>query len=191
MTSFSPVTDAPDFVLAAAREEFESVGLSRSSLDAIAKNAGVSRSTLYRRFTNKEALILAVLEKAVGETMHELDRATRGRSPQDAVVAAFVGATRALNSSRLYRRVFIEEPAIVRGLASTVRAWTFSEVATRVSKTLRRAGAEMPEAELLVVAELLVRVARSYAEIPSTFFAMENEAEMRTFAQRYLAPMVY
>jgi TetR/AcrR family transcriptional regulator len=179
-----------DALLAAAELEFETVGLSRASLDAIARAAGVSRSTVYRRFANKEALILAVLQRLLTATMHDLDRATREHNPQDAVVEAFAAAVRSLNSSRLYRRVFFEEQALVRGLVSSVREWTVGEVAGRVSETLRRSGAQMPDDELLVVSELLVRIARSYVEIPSKLVAVDDEPAMRDFAKRHLANLV-
>jgi TetR/AcrR family transcriptional regulator len=183
--------DEVDALLAAAASEFEAVGLSRASLDVIARAAGVSRSTLYRRFVNKEALILAVLQRMLTTTMHDLDRATRNHSPQEAVVEAFAGAVRSLNSSRLYRRVFFEEQALVRGLVTSVREWTVGEVAGRVRDSLRRSGAQMPDDELLVVSELLVRIARSYVEIPSKLVAVDDESAMRDFAKRHLADLVY
>ncbi len=167
------------------------MGLSRSSLDVIARSAGMSRSTLYRRFKDKEALILAVVERLLASTMRDLDAATRGHTPQDAVVAAFVAAVRALNSSRLFRRILFEDSSLIRGLVSSVREWTVGEVAQRVSRTLRRAGAQMPDHELLVASELLVRIASSYAENPSTLIPFDDEAAVRTFAERYLANLVY
>lgn len=185
------IDEGTDTLLAAARDEFEAVGLSRSSLDVIARSAGMSRSTLYRRFTDKEALILAVVERLLASTMRDLDAATRGHTPQDAVVAAFVAAVRALNSSRLFRRILFEDSSLIRGLVSSVREWTVGEVAQRVSRTLRRAGAQMPDHELLVASELLVRIASSYAENPSTLIPFDDEAAVRTFAERYLANLVY
>lgn len=185
------IDEGTDTLLTAARDEFEAVGLSRSSLDVIARSAGMSRSTLYRRFKDKEALILAVVERLLASTMRDLDAATRGHTPQDAVVAAFVAAVRALNSSRLFRRILFEDSSLIRGLVSSVREWTVGEVAHRVSRTLRRAGAQMPDHELLVASELLVRIASSYAENPSTLIRFDDEAAVRTFAQSYLANLVY
>lgn len=50
-----------DALLAAARSVFASDGL-EAPLDAIAKEAGVGRATLYRRFPTRDALIAAIFE---------------------------------------------------------------------------------------------------------------------------------
>lgn len=50
-----------DALLAAARSVFASEGL-EAPLDAIAKEAGVGRATLYRRFPTRDALIGAIFE---------------------------------------------------------------------------------------------------------------------------------
>ncbi|MBJ7472593.1 MAG: TetR/AcrR family transcriptional regulator [Solirubrobacteraceae bacterium] len=50
-----------DALLAAARDVFASEGLD-APLDAIAKEAGVGRATLYRRFPTRDTLIAAIFE---------------------------------------------------------------------------------------------------------------------------------
>ncbi|MDC0684433.1 TetR/AcrR family transcriptional regulator [Sorangium atrum] len=49
-------------ILAAARELFLADGFDRSSVDAIAARAGVSKRTVYDYFGDKQALLLAVVE---------------------------------------------------------------------------------------------------------------------------------
>src|SRR6478735_12460344 len=44
-------------ILKAAAEQVALVGVGRLSLDVVARRAGVSRSTLYRRFPSREALL--------------------------------------------------------------------------------------------------------------------------------------
>ncbi|WP_395335748.1 TetR/AcrR family transcriptional regulator [Novosphingobium sp. BL-8H] len=50
-------------ILKAARELFLEVGADVASMDAVAAAAGVSKGTLYTRFTSKDALIAAVIDK--------------------------------------------------------------------------------------------------------------------------------
>jgi len=53
-------------ILDAALEEFLAYGLRRTNVDVVAKRAGVSRATLYRRFDGKDALVQAVLVRSAG-----------------------------------------------------------------------------------------------------------------------------
>jgi TetR/AcrR family transcriptional regulator, mexJK operon transcriptional repressor len=55
-------------ILAAARELFLADGFDRSSVDAVAARAGVSKRTVYDYFGDKEALLLAVVE-STGESL--------------------------------------------------------------------------------------------------------------------------
>ena len=49
-------------ILTAARELFLNAGYGNTSMDAVAKHAGVSKSTLYAHFENKEQLFGAVVD---------------------------------------------------------------------------------------------------------------------------------
>ena len=51
-------------LLISAKKAFAAYG-PEASLNKVAQNAGVSRSTLYRNFSDREALILAVLERNI------------------------------------------------------------------------------------------------------------------------------
>jgi len=50
-------------ILDAAVVEFEQHGFRRVALDDVARRAGISRTTIYRRFRNKDELIAAVIER--------------------------------------------------------------------------------------------------------------------------------
>lgn len=84
-------------ILQAARQEFEENGIRRTGVDDVAKRAGVSRSTLYRRFPNKEALLLGVAERIYLDGMVVLEEATVGHGPQEAVVEAFLAGAELVN----------------------------------------------------------------------------------------------
>ncbi|WP_436491989.1 TetR/AcrR family transcriptional regulator [Actinokineospora sp. HUAS TT18] len=61
-------------VVVAAREVFARHGLD-VTLDDVAKHAGVGVGTVYRRFPNKEALVLAVFEHVLDELVATIDDA--------------------------------------------------------------------------------------------------------------------
>jgi AcrR family transcriptional regulator len=52
--------------LAAALESFLEKGYAATSIEAIARDAGVAKITIYRQFDNKEALFREVVHRAVG-----------------------------------------------------------------------------------------------------------------------------
>ncbi len=54
-------------VLAAARNLLASKGLRAMTLDAVADDAGVSRSAIYRRWASSDELVLDVLDQALGQ----------------------------------------------------------------------------------------------------------------------------
>ncbi len=62
-------------ILVAARELFLADGLDRSSVDAVAARAGVSKRTVYDYFGDKQALLLAVVESTGDLLMAAIRRA--------------------------------------------------------------------------------------------------------------------
>src|SRR3954469_462005 len=105
----TPEADADDLdnrILAAALAEFETYGLRRVSVEDVAKRAGVARTTIYRRFTNKEQLLQAVILRECRRFLTGIARATEGlASPEDAVVEGFVAGLRSARTHPLMPRV--------------------------------------------------------------------------------------
>lgn len=103
MTTLVGVTSAPptDAVLDAARIEFERHGMRRANMDAIARRAGVSRRTLYRRFPTKEALFEHLIEAESLGIFGQLAVAANGQDAQGAIVECFTLAMRLITESRL------------------------------------------------------------------------------------------
>lgn len=62
-------------ILAAARELFLADGFDRSSVDAVAARAGVSKRTVYDYFGDKQALLVAVVESTGESLLVEIRRA--------------------------------------------------------------------------------------------------------------------
>ena len=74
-------------VLEAASAEFSRKGLYGASTDAIAKAAGISQPYLFRLFGTKKELYLATTRLKMEETYQAFERASRGKSGQDALHA--------------------------------------------------------------------------------------------------------
>ena len=58
--------DADAAILAATLELAGEVGVNGMSMDVLAERAGVSKTTIYRRWTSKEQLVLEALRSAMG-----------------------------------------------------------------------------------------------------------------------------
>lgn len=181
-------------ILAAARREFAEVGVRRASMDSVARAAGVSRSTLYRRFPNKDALLAAVGEGIAADTMERLAHAVRDLSPHDAVVEAFVECARTVAGDPLIHRLFLDEPDLTGVLVSQASrgAGAFLEASSlAIAATLRHAGATMSDDDLTLVSEHFVRIALSLTQIQTGRLDVADLDSVRDYAARLLAPLVY
>ena len=74
-------------VLEAASAEFSRKGLHGASTDAIAKAAGISQPYLFRLFGTKKELYLATTRLKMEEVYQAFERAARGKSGEDALLA--------------------------------------------------------------------------------------------------------
>lgn len=181
-------------IIAAATEEFADVGVRRASMDYVARRAGVSRSTLYRRFPNKEALLMGVGNLVFTDAMKRLTKATKGHEPKGAVVAAFVESSNILNDNSMLRRLFLNDLEIlgtIINMASPSEQIFFEGAVNAVKTTLQNAGSTMPDDDLASISEILVRVAGSLFQVPSSRVNIGDPESTRAFAEKYLAPLVY
>ncbi|MEE3851135.1 TetR family transcriptional regulator [Gordonia sp. LSe1-13] len=181
--------DQEQAILAAAEAEFTSVGVRRANMDEVAVQAGVSRSTLYRRFPNKEALLLAVANGLYERGMHRLTQAVVGLGPAEAVVEAFAEGAVMITEDPLMRRLVLTDSEM-RGITSAVTALFVDMVTDRVAATLRDAGATMPDEDLHLAVELHVRLVISYLEVPASDERQHPDA-VRDLAAKFLAPMIW
>ncbi|MCX6398147.1 MAG: TetR family transcriptional regulator [Propionibacteriales bacterium] len=184
------MTTASLGILDAAQQVFEQYGSRRANVEDVARAAGVSRSTLYRAYPNKEALLVAVLERQFAAFLDELDRVASGLAPREAVVECFSAGIALTREIPLLARLVQSEPEIITGAGAGSHSSLILSAADQVARTLRRSGATMPDDELHVVAELMLRVAYTYLLNPRGQVDMTDDATARAYARRYLAPMV-
>lgn len=177
-----------DALLDAARDVFEAFGARRANVDDIARAAGVSRSTLYRRFPSKEALLVAVVERETSAFLDELDRVAADLPPQEAVIECFARGIAMLRDIPVIGRLAETEPEVITGISG--RGLALLAQSDRIALTLRRSGARMPEDELHLVAELLLRLAASLLLDPSGHLDVADPVAVRDYAKRFLAQLV-
>lgn len=181
--------DVERTILDTARSVFETHGVRRTNIEDVAARAGVSRSTVYRRFPNKDELFAAVVRREGEHFFTTLDQATTGCDPQEAVIEAFALGVRLVQDSPLYSRIAQSEPELF-GMFSRTHVFPIGQFAAGIAHTLRRCGAEMPDTDLADIADLLIRVAVGIIVFPNDRLDTSDQQAVREYAARYLVPII-
>lgn len=185
-------TEQESAILKAAAEEVALVGIGRLSMDVVARQAGVSRSTLYRRFPSREALITELGRQTFEFAMARLQTVEIDSGPQAASVDAFREGVRLLTGEPVMRRFLQLDGEFVATTEMVAEARLFLiSAATAMAKALRAAGATMPDHELLAVAEAHIRLAASLVQVNTDVLDVTDDAAVARYAKTYLAPLVH
>lgn len=194
LSADAPAVDAIGVrVLDAAYAVICRVGAQRMTMDEVAREAGVSRITVYRRFATKDALVEQVVAREF-RRYFDLFRAdiARGETAAERVVLGFVSSLRTMRGNPLIAGLMTGE----RGLFLTsllAEGATLDAVRGFVAQQLRReqrAGAISADVEPDLVAEIMVRLTTSFLVTPSTLIDVEDEAALRLVAERALVPLL-
>jgi TetR/AcrR family transcriptional regulator len=177
-------------ILDAAQQVFEQYGARRANVEDVARAAGISRSTLYRAYPTKEALLQAVLDREFEEFFDQLDALASGLPPREAIVECFTAGIALTHEIPLLARLVETEPEVITGIGGSAQTSVVLGSVHRVARTLRRSGATMPDDELDVVSELMLRIAYTYLLNPHGVVDMTDQRAVRDYARRYLAPLV-
>jgi AcrR family transcriptional regulator len=151
-------------ILDAALQQFQLVGIRRSSVEDVARRAGVSRVTVYRRFPRKEVLIRAMAEREVRRVVAAIDAETSGiEGFIERVAESFVVMLRVVREHPLIKRLLAVDPDELLGFLSIEGEPVIAFGYAHVEYQIRRAQAS-GEAHVFVpvrVAEFLNRLAIS------------------------------
>src|SRR5437867_2223981 len=97
-------------ILDAAEKVFTRYGARRANVEDVAKAAGISRSTLYRAYPTKEALLQAVLDREIDEFFDQLDALAAGLPPREAIVVCYTAGIGLTREIPLLGRLIETEP---------------------------------------------------------------------------------
>lgn len=187
-----PSTDeVGESILDTALEEFLTYGLRRTTVDVVAKRAGVSRATLYRRFDGKDALVQAVLVRESRRFFGSIADAVAGVSTvEERLVEGFVVGVRYARADRLLNRLLASDPEALLPYLTTNGALV---VAAARDFLVWQGGSRAPIADRTPdgVAELFVRLAISFTLMPESAIPLDTDEEVRAFGRAYLAPLMH
>lgn len=181
-------------VLDAALEEFCTAGIQRTTMEGIARRAGVSRITVYRRFANKDVMIEHVVRREFRRYFEQFLLEVAGADTvAERVVIAFVSSVRNIRSNRLIGGQLIAEPSSVLPSLIGDGGQTYAAVCQFVAGQLRReqqAGNVSTRLDADLVAEMMVRLTASFLLLPHLTLDLDGEQELREVAERFLVPML-
>ena len=190
-TAAAAPTDDRDPVLDAALAAFLDFGIRRTSMGEIARRAGISPATLYRRYAQKSDVVMAVgLREAQRELSYVDHHVDPTSPPLEQLVQLYSAVAHRLRDNRLLQRVLATEPETVLPRLSLEAAPLLEIGRGYLAAFLTRLQQDghLPAYDVAPVADFLTRVAQS--EILTPAVAPLTEAETRAFVRDHLAPFI-
>jgi AcrR family transcriptional regulator len=183
-----------DELLDAARACVLAVGVRRTTVTDIARRAGVSRMTLYRRFPDVAGLIQALMTREFSGIIGEVDAETAALpTARERLVAGAVGGADRLTRNPLFLRIVDVDPELLLPYVTT-RLGAFQHAVLASFEHAVREGVEdgSIEGDPAIVARTIELALRGFVLqtlADGAEAARDPElAELRRLLDRYLAP---
>jgi len=181
-------------ILDAAFELFCRIGIPRTTMEDVARRAGVSRITVYRRFATKGVLVDQLVRREILRYFDQFRRDIEGApTAADRVVAGFVSSLQALRRNPLIGGLMAADPNALVPATIGDGGRTLAAVRAFVAGQLRReqdAGNVGADVNVDIGAELMVRVASPFLVIPSHIVDLDDDEQLRVLARQFLVPML-
>jgi AcrR family transcriptional regulator len=186
---------APDPVLDAARESILAVGFRRTTLTDVARRAGVSRMTIYRRFADMKALLAELLVREWGELL----ASTPMLDPREVTAASLAQSVtdmvRALREDPLFARIVEVDPELLLPYVLERRGRNqelLRELLTDAVRAGQEAGTVRPVDPDLLARSILLSaqgfLLSSAIMTDSHIDQAALDSELRHLLERHLAP---
>lgn len=176
-------------ILDAALAEFERHGFRRVALDDVARRAGVSRTTIYRRFANRDELVAAVIERENVALFADIARELKDAGPQsNYYVEAFTLSILRFRTHRVLNQMIVDEPALVLELMHRHYGAAIERMAAALRVIFPDGFADRigPQA-VNDLADTILRYAAMVLLLPSVQ-PVQTPEEIRAFAARHFLP---
>lgn len=184
-----PAADATSAILDAALVEFEQHGFRRVALDDVARRAGVSRTTIYRRFANRDELVAAVVERENVVLFEDIATELKTAGPQSNLyVEAFTLSILRFRRHRVLNRMMTDEPALVIELMQRHYGAAVERMAAALRVIFPDGFADrIGEQAVNDLADTILRYAAMVLLLPSVE-ALDSAEDIRAFAARHFVP---
>lgn len=188
MMSGDPVAN----ILQAARRCYLADGITKTGMGEVARTAGIARSTLYRHFPGRDALLVATVRQEM-EVFNAAIQQRLGQyqEPADVIVEGLLIAIRELPRQPLLRAVFVadEDARARRKIWSSQIIIDFGEdLMQGVLLPAQQAGALQDRVRPEVMLEWIYRVLLSFLTLPSNW--VRDDQELRVTLHALLVPVL-
>jgi TetR/AcrR family transcriptional regulator, repressor for uid operon len=181
-------------VLDAARDVFCRAGIQRSTMEDVARAAGVARITVYRRFATKDVLVEQVVIREFRRYFDQfLVDVKQARTAADRVVIGFVSSLRAIRGNPLIGGLMATEPGVLEPSIVGDNGRALAVVREFLTGQLRReqeAGHVSADLNVELAAEMMVRISTSFLVTPSQILDLDDDEQMGAIARQFLVPML-
>ncbi|MCW2655594.1 MAG: putative HTH-type transcriptional regulator [Mycobacterium sp.] len=186
MAEPDPVTTA---ILDAAVAEFERHGFRRVAVDDVARRAGVSRMTIYRRFAGRDELVAAVIDRENAKSMADIADELKHAGPRsNYYVEAFTSAIMRFRRHRVLDRMISEEPALALALAHQHYGAATQRIADALREVFPAGFAErVGDQAVNELAETILRYALMALLLPGAK-PLVSADDVRAFATAHFLP---
>ncbi|MBB2989472.1 AcrR family transcriptional regulator [Mycolicibacterium iranicum] len=176
-------------ILDAAVVEFERHGFRRVALEDVARRAGVSRTTIYRRFANKDELVGAVIERENVALFADIAIELKSSALQsNYYVEAFTLSILKFRRHRVLHQMITEEPGLVLELAGRYHLAAIQRMAEALRVIFPLGFAErIGAAAIDELADCILRYAAMVLLLPSAQ-PLETADDIRAFARQHFLP---
>lgn len=184
-------TDDRNPVLDAALSAFLDFGVRRTNMGDIARRAGISPATLYRRYAQKSDVVMAVGMREAERVLTYLEDCIDTTSPPlEQLTRLHIEVAGQVRSNELLRRVLATEPESVLPKL-TIGAGPILEIGRAyLAAFLSRLQSEghLPAYDVVPAADWMARMALSEVLTPSE--TSLTDAEVADFVRNHLAPFI-
>lgn len=172
-------------IIDAARNQLELFGIQRTTMDDVARRAGVSRVTVYRHFENKDVLVDAVIMREVRRFLRELGEfADNFDDDEEQIVEAFGFIVTTLRNNRLVQRLLVGEPELFIPQLTTNAGPLIALARSMIVEYTKQRMPDVPEADLAVAAEVGIRLTISLLLTPDSVVDLDDPEQLRAVSAR-------
>ena len=185
----APGVVPPDRILDGALTCIARVGVAKTTLDDVAREAGCARATVYRSFPGRQALLRAVLDReVVAFGARVVDAASDAVDLGDAVTAVILTAADTFHTHAALAFVLAYEPEIVAPQLSFARGSDLLLTAAALVAPAFTRFLPADRAERL--GEWVARLTLSYLCDPSERVQLDNPVHVRALVVNHVLPSV-